>query len=652
MTVTVWSASEKSGETQSAKNLRQALLTSEPELAHPDVKVEIISDLPLPGRQIDIVVLYHDCRGDDSLLKTDDGTLIHSFVQIIEVKNHSPDDIGFQGPNLCVRYDGRFHNATEQCDQQTFAFKKFQASSVRGNKRLYPVFVQRAIWLARVPEASCPETPEESSVPVLYAELTWSELVRRQERKNKKEKRIQAFYGNVKYHSLETLRSRLTHKVTPTKQDLRRVNALTKMRFDEEKTQYITNLGTGLLLLRGRGGTGKTMSLIQIGLHLARQKKKSVIITYNHSLISDISRMLYLIGEYDPAFSHSDMPVIKTRYAFIQDLYIKAFGTEEEIEIRRAVGLDHLEDARLKRLLKEPATDTLSDFVLVDEGQDWKPEHRDLLFKIFGPEQTVVADGVDQFVGNDRCKWDIKEIPINRRHGLKFSRRTKGATCQVVGEVAKEFGIQDWDLEPDPKVHGGRFTVVLEPNAKTAVNRILQLLDNDLERTQYVRPSDNLVCLPSTAMTGGMNYEALFDRSINDQGKDSWRGFDEEDRRQYLRKHEQLKAVRYNSCRGMEGWTTICLGLDTFFDFQRSIPKGYRKKIEDEIRSRDGLLFSQKAADEEIEKRRLEYAVNWLMIPLTRSIDHLIVHIKDENSMLAGKLKTVSNKSPGVIQWI
>jgi|GEM_PF-4207554 len=652
MTITVCSLSNQSSESRNAEMLKQALLESEPALSHPDIELEIISDLYLPGRQIDLVLLYHDTRNEDSLLKTTDGSLIHSFVQIIEVKNHSPDNIRFRGSSLEVSYNGIWHNATEQCDKQTYALKAFQNSSLRGSERLDSVFVQKAIWLARTPKISLSVPKENSSVPVFFLNLSWLNLVDSQTSSYRGKGRIQAFFKNPKFHNLKTLSARLTHKVTPTKLDLDRINALTKMRFDAEKTQYIQKLGTGLLLLRGRGGTGKTMSLIQIGLHLARQGKKSLIITYNHGLISDIRRLLFLIGETDKSFAHSNMPQIQTRYSFGQDLYETTFGEEAEKDIRRIGSLDVREKTRLQQLFAREKLESGFDYVLVDEGQDWKPEHREFLYKVFGPGHVVVADGVDQFVGSDRCKWDKPDIEINRRHSLKSSRRTKGATCQVVGEIATELGIKDWDLEPDPEVHGGRFTVLIEPNSRTAVNSSLDIIDRDLERTKYVRYSDNLVCLPSTSMSGGMNYEKLFDLAIKDKNGNSWRGFDEKDRRQYVRQHDQLKAIRYNSCRGMEGWTTICLGLDTFFDFQMRKPGLDKSKIENQLKARDGFFFSQAALEEAYQKRATEFAVNWLMIPLTRSIDHLVIHIKDENSQLAQTLKKISSRSPGVIEWM
>jgi len=46
------------------------------------------------------------------------------------------------------------------------------------------------------------------------------------------------------------------------------------------------------------------------------------------------------------------------------------------------------------------------------------------------------------------------------------------------------------------------------------------------------------------------------------------------------------------------------------------------------------------------------YAINRLMIPMTRSIGHLIVHIYNLQSDFGQILKKVSERSPGSIEWI
>lgn len=640
-------------ETRNAELFRDALLESEPRLVHPDITADIVCNLLLPGREIDLVLLYHDSRNKELQLKTPKGVPIHSFVLIAEIKQHSSDLIRFEGTKVQVRYDRLWSDATDQCDAQTWAFKRYQKATYKGINRRQPTFVQRAIWLARAHPSAFTGVPAQSSVPVHFSDLSWDRLVDGFEI-NKRFNAVQTLVDHSDHpthHSMETLRTHLTHQIRPTRLDLRRINALTQTRFDADKTAYIQNLGNGLLLLRGRGGTGKTFALVQIALHLARQGKRTVILTYNHGLIADITRALRFIGEKDPTLD--PLPILKTRYAFSQDVFTQTFGSGAEAEVRTIPDIGAREARRLSDLMqfKEPIEHEF-DFVLVDEGQDWDDQQRDLMFELVGSENVVVADGVDQFVGQDRCKWDQADIPINRRHSLRASRRTKAATCQTIAEIARGLGLSDWDLEPDPDTHGGRFTVLVESNARRAVERGLEVLESDQRADSSLKAVDNLICLPSSKMARGVNYAALFDNAIEAEARDSWRGFEEEDRRIYPRRDGQLRAVQYHSCRGMEGWTTLCLGLDLFFDFQATHPRIDMSQLEASLREKEGFLFSKDLMEAKLAGEARLFAINWLMIPLTRSIDHLVVHLSDENSELGQILSGISSRFPGAIEWI
>lgn len=700
MTITILSGA-RNRETRNAEQFREALLASEPQLDHPDIVAYILCNLALPGREIDLVLLYHDPRPSDLQLKTSAGKAIHSFVLVLEVKQHSPDLVRFEGPRVLVRYDQLWSDATAQCDSQTYALKRYQENTYRANKRRQSTFVQRAIWLARAPSSAFAERPSESSVPVHFSDLNWQGLVDGFVL-NKHFDTVRTLIDSsqhVKHHSIETLKEILTYEIRPTRLDLRRVNALTQTRFDAEKTAYIQNLGNGLLILRGRGGTGKTFALVQVALHLARQGKRTVLLTYNHGLIADINRALRFIKEKDPSLD--PLPVIETRYAFIQSIFERTFGHLAEKIVRRHIDdISERENYRLWALSKPDefldslipgectgvwdqwcplcrrrkmdvaphgkkeveqiwrdicrkpdSFETLFDFVLVDEGQDWAEDQRDFIFQVFGAGGVVVADGVDQFVGQDRCNWDRGDIPINRRHGLRSSRRTKAATCQTVGEIARELGLSDWDLEPDPSTHGGRFTVIVEPDCRRAVESCLEIIEADQREEPTLKAVDNLICLPSSKMAMGINYAALFDQITEKLARDSWRGFDEDDRRTYPVRESQLRAIQYSSCRGMEGWTTICLGLDAFFDFQLRNPRIDIQGLEASVRAKEGMFWKSKVDEKLAQESRL-FAVNWLMIPLTRSIDHLVVHITDEDSELCGILRKISDRLPGSIEWM
>lgn len=286
----------------------------------------------------------------------------------------------------------------------------------------------------------------------------------------------------------------------------------------------------------------------------------------------------------------------------------------------------------------------------MDEGQDWSTEHRDVMYAIFGSERVIVADGIDQFVDHVRCDWDRGDIPMKRIVTLRFSRRTKAATCDTINDIARLLKIPDWDIEPDQAVTGGRVTVLVEPQPRRAIERALELLGEDLANQPQMRPVDALVCLPQKAATSGFNYCNLFENVRENNHADYWRGYDWQTRqnREYPNRQTALRAVLYQSCRGMEGWTTLCMGLDLFFDHVTAKPHIDIEGLRDELKADLGFLFAKSAFEEKLAAERRAYALNWLMIPLTRSMDHLIIHLTDANSALGHVLQGVDRDK---ISW-
>ena len=99
------------------------------------------------------------------------------------------------------------------------------------------------------------------------------------------------------------------------------------------------------------------------------------------------------------------------------------------------------------------------DYIFIDEAQDWKEREKDILFKIYGPDKIVVADGVDQFIRKgDRLVWEKgleKSKVIDRKIGL----RQKSNLTNFVKAFAAEFGIK-WNLKENPESPGGRVYIV------------------------------------------------------------------------------------------------------------------------------------------------------------------------------------------------
>lgn len=668
--------------------LKTALISSVPELANPRLRLAIIPQVFAQNREIDCVLVFEDVRPAEQMFCTSQGVPVSSFVACVEVKNHSSDAVRFHGTHLEVQYGDTWHDATAQAYSQVWALKNFQRFAHKAKARRNKTFVQSVIWLPRVSAETFIGSPTKGRSKVLFADLSWQQLIDGFE-VNSVQSKVQTLvqaYKDSQHHSYESLVQALTAKVHPTRLDLIRINALTQKRFDAVKQDYVRDLGSGLLMFRGRAGTGKTFALIQMAIHLARQGKRTRIVTYNHGLISDIARAMTIIRDRHPDIS--PVPAVETRWMLMRELFSLTFGEDAAQNASKLYEVDNRE-ALFLRALRYPkvfleevvpcCTGKASgkecrchlekrntwadvshysknitapyDFLLVDEGQDWSTEHRDLMYDVFGPERVIVADGVDQFVDHHRCDWDRGDIAKNRIVPLRTSRRTKAASCATINDIARRLAVPDWDVEPDLTVTGGRITALVEADPRRAIERALKLLGEDLADQPKMLPVDALVCLPHTAATPGTNYCNLFENVQEQNRADYWRGYDWETRqnREYPSRQSALRTVLYQSCRGMEGWTTLCLGLDLFYDHAIAKPDIDLAGLTEELKADVGLFFAQSVLEEKLAAEQRAYSLNWLMIALTRSMDHLVIHITDANSVLGKLLQGIDRDK---IRWV
>lgn len=88
--------------------------------------------------------------------------------------------------------------------------------------------------------------------------------------------------------------------------------------------QYAKAIGEKLIVISGRAGTGKTIKLLKIACDLAINiGARSLILTYNHALVSDIKRTLALAEIPDGVDTYTVN--ITTLHKFIYELII-GFG--------------------------------------------------------------------------------------------------------------------------------------------------------------------------------------------------------------------------------------------------------------------------------------------------------------------------------------
>jgi hypothetical protein len=99
-----------------------------------------------------------------------------------------------------------------------------------------------------------------------------------------------------------------------------------------------------------------------------------------------------------------------------------------------------------------------------------------------------------------------------------------------------------------------------------------------------------------------------------------------------------LRFVQYDSCRGLEGWTVFNYLLEELWEYKRS-----QWFLEDH--PVDDLYES---ADEAAEL----HASRWVMIPLTRAIDTLVINVGTRPSSLKSALFKVASQRGDFVEWI
>jgi hypothetical protein len=116
-----------------------------------------------------------------------------------------------------------------------------------------------------------------------------------------------------------------------------------------------------------------------------------------------------------------------------------------------------------------------------------------------------------------------------------------------------------------------------------------------------------------------------------------WDSTSKDLRTQYVVDLTQHRLLQYESCRGLEGWTVVCLQLDEFIKY----------KMDTFTEQETGELGL-----ETFEEKRDKFVYLWSLIPLTRAIDTLIITIKDANSKVGKALRKVYEQNSDYIQWI
>lgn len=400
------------------------------------------------------------------------------------------------------------------------------------------------------------------------------------------------------------------------------------------------------MLLKGRGGVGKTVVLLQLAYRaFTDQQRRSLVLTFNKALVADLRRTMALMGV--PRNLENGGIGIETVHGFIGRLMISLGIIDsyndflEHYSEHKATLLDYFSSGTIKpddiQAVKSKHTEDFDwDLIFVDEGQDWPSDEIAILRYLYNPEQITISDGVDQFVRESVADWTSGTTASVKVRKLTQCMRMKANIAAVIGDIAQKLSIENWDLNPNLEATGGRI-IVVEGDLSARPDLIQIWAGEARDLGNY--PVDLLACVPP-AMVDRKSANKFCEpaAALEAAGLDIWDGTAADIRQNYPTRREQLRFVQYDSCRGLEGWSVFAYRLDQLWEYKFNQLVTLGNAI-------DPLLTS-------VESEAHAHAARWLMIPLTRAIDTLVINVGEDETKIKSMLRSVAKMRSDCVEWI
>ena len=570
---------------------------------------------------------------------------IDSFCTTIEVKSHSVQGIFREGTEFYVRYGKAIHSVTTQSNEQkisTFNFLK----QVFGSSP----FVTNVIWFTGINNEEHNEllTIGKKKLPsnTLSNIFTAKELFQT----IALQKTLHYYNGTFHFDSNGSFTvselNRAFKLFTKAKESMgtlkrKRIEQITNKNISDNLNKLSPDKMT---IYRGRAGTGKTVGLIQLAIDLVdTQDSRVLILTYNRALVSDIRR-LFTLAELPDMFETSCVTITTMQsffFSMVNKILYEGELTGDKYLANYESLLNELTDlldgqenglACINELLSKDLRYNW-DYCLIDEAQDWSAAERDLILHLFRPENIIVADGGRQFVRNmQNCDWNIVNDRKNIK--LKYCLRQKVNLIRFINHCFDAFNRSENRITSSNQMPGGK---ILIGNSN---NPLWSMYSSELHLLKEAGniPYDMLILVPHSMVSFDGEHHFKYTTEYEKHGLYLWDGTNETVRKTFSLIGDEIRVLQYESARGLEGWTVVCLELDEFLKEKLS--------TYDEDQERNALFL------ESSEDCKVRYLLNWLQIPLTRAIDTLVITLKDPDSPISIILKSIANNNPDYISLL
>lgn len=567
---------------------------------------------------------------------------VKNFVIVMEVKGHDPRYVRFSGGNAEVKYSNResWHSVTMQSRGQLHSFRNHLKS-----KQIDDLYVSNLIFFTQLEHSDLPDggignfiasdTPIETILYNAHSQFAAY--------KSRQPNEITMAYAKDNYKIKELYE--IMEEIRPTPLDRRRMDQMASAHW---RRKWLDDIGKKQIIIRGRAGTGKTVALMQLADHAFRiHNKRSLLITYNLALVADLNRLKGLMGIPDDLVTGGIS--ISTIHSLIGKLRQKMdisgddfFNRYEDIKkgILDRIKHEAVTQENVEQYKRSSPQNFLFDLVFVDEGQDWPDNEIEILRWFFGLENIVVADGVDQYVRtstitrpNNANGWDRGIEPESYvRHSLRKGVRMKNNLAVFMADVARDvFKLNKWDVDPDDKALGGR-VLVLEGDLASRPDVYKELYEQ--AQSEGNSPIDMLACVPPN-MVRSREYSVV-GKNYEDNGIKCWDACSDIVRKEVPPSKDAFRIVQYQSSRGLEGWTVFLFRFDEFWN----------------VKYNEGLSTAKGGGKMLPEDYARRYAGQWMMIPMSRAIDTLVINLGHGDSTIKNDLLKIYEKGGhDCIEW-
>lgn len=287
---------------------------------------------------------------------------------------------------------------------------------------------------------------------------------------------------------------------------------------------------------------------------------------------------------------------------------------------------------------------------MIDEGQDCHSYEREIFYEMFSPQRVVVSfGGKEQLIRfSEVCKWEMfkgREIAIRKIGSGNKSYRVKQSLLDFCNFIAEHYKIdlklqsyseEDhgeliFDFRPlNDQSLGVTFSKLLEKGAVNGCMPVESLMILDVNSPD--NGSEDRIARKSDPVAVVNEYNVMEDsyaaeykefgylRELANHAQ-YWVGAVADKQKIGFPAPNEVRVINYESCRGLEAWCVMCLNIDKFFTSQLE-----SEDAEKYLLHEDMYLT--------IEQRSAMYAITWILMAATRSIDTLFLQMSNPENEL------------------